>query len=245
MDEQDRIEVIDSEGWRKIYPLQRPIIHIGSHPRNDIILEQGHGAGVADTHVQLITAADHRPGYRLVNLADSRIFLGLSDGQTLMPHQVIEIYDGDSFRLGDFTLFLYVGDGNGGGSSTDTSRNIGLDLSLPQTRLAPDQAFDGIVKVQNLGEQTGVQFELEVLGLDHDCYDLEPGPLLSAGAEKDVIIHLYHRGIKPPAGELEITILATASRAYPGEQVSSSQVIEILPAYRHELRLLHPGEVSR
>lgn len=245
MDDQDRIEVIDSEGWRKIYPLQKPIIHIGSHPRNDIILEQGHGAGVADTHVQLITAADLKPGYRLVNLADSYIFLGSSDDQTLMPHQVIQIYDGDSFRLGDFRLVLYVGDGNGRGNSASPSRNIGLDLSLPQTRLAPDQSFDGIVKVQNLGEQTGVQFELEVSGLDPDCYNLEPGPLLSAGGEKDVIIHLYHRGTKPPAGDLEITITATAPRAYLGEQASSSQIIKVLPAYRHELRLLHTGKVSQ
>ncbi len=243
MNQQSKLEVIDKDGWQKTYPLNKNIIYIGSHARNDIILEGMHGVGVAPLHAQLIAPANHNTGYQLVNLGDTDIMLGESGDQSLPPRSVAYVIDGTVFKLGDFTLIFHAaGGGYYGGSTSSSSRYIGLSLSVPHTRLAPNQSLDGVVTVRNLGDRTGVQMELELEGLDPDCYDLEPGPLLSSGAEKEVFFRLHHRGPKPLAGDWSITIRATAPRAYPAEQAAVSQMIQVLPFYHHQLKLVSPGE---
>lgn len=238
--ERNWLEVVDSDGWRKKYPLEKNIVYIGRHPRNDIVLEGDRGTHVADLHAQLI-AANGGADYQLVNLADVNIAIGPDGNQTLPPHTVINIADQETFFLGEFTLIFHsVGPSPGRTIDTKSSQNIGLSLSISQTRLAPNRSLDGLIKVSNLGERTGVKFDLELEGLDTDCYDIEPGPLLSAGAEQDVLIRLHHRGTTPDAGPVKITIYATAPRAYPAELATISQVIEVMPYYHHELKLL-PG----
>jgi hypothetical protein len=160
--QEDRLEVIDKNGWRKMYPLQKAIIHIGSDLRNDIVLEGGRGSGVNPRHAQLIAGTNHRGGYQLVNLADQPLALDSTGGRTLAPHAVMPVTNGVTFRLGDFTLVFHVGPGaaetrvepaiSAGSaavvSAAPAGRNIGLSLSLPQT-LPPYQTVDGLVKVQN------------------------------------------------------------------------------------------------
>lgn len=245
MSQQDKLEVIDKEGWRRTYPLQKSIIHIGSDARNDIILESGRGSGVSARHLQLI-AANHGAGYQLVNLGETEIILTGPGEQLLPPHAVTQLGNGDTINLGEFTLIFHssgssLGPGPMSAAAPGKSQNIGLTILLPQLRLAPYQSIEGLVRLQNLGQQTA-QFELELLGLDHDCYDIEPGPLLSSGAEREVLFRLHHRGGKPLAGQVELTIVAAAPKAYWGEQAKSSQIIEILPAYRHKLKILRPGQ---
>jgi hypothetical protein len=244
MNQHGKVEVVDRNGWRREYPLQKVIVHIGSDPRNDIVLELERGTGVAPLHAQLITSTG-KSGYQLVNLGDADILLGLSGDQVLPPRSVTNIVSGTVFRIGDFTLVFY-GNGDGGGVAlggfTDSSEHIGLRVSLPRTRLEPNRSLNGVVTVSNLGD-LGVQFNLELAGLEADCYDIEPGPILASGAEKEVLFHLYHRGGKPLAGDHRITIRATAPRAYPAEQASASQVIQVLPFFRHKLHIVPPGGV--
>ena len=243
--EKSWLEVIDRDGWRKKCSLEKSIVYIGRHPRNDIILEADRGANVADLHAQLI-AANNGAGYQLVNLTDTNIAVGINGAQTLSPHTAINIADGETFLLGEFTLVFHsAGSSNAAGQSSSSSRNIGLSMSLPQMRLTPNRSLDGVIRVSNLGEKSGVKFELELEGLDPDCYDLEPGPLLSTGAEQDILVRLHHHGAKPDAGPVKITIYATAPRAYPADMATVSQIIEVIPYYHHQIKLLLDPEDKR
>lgn len=240
MDQIIRIEVIDRDGWRKEYPLDKSIVHIGSAPGSDLVLEPGRGTGVAPLHAQLLILASGS-GCQLVNLGDTDISLGLSGDQSLLPHSVIRITDGTVFKVGDFTLTLHGDAGEGApGDVTGASAHIGLNVSLPRSRLAVGQALAGVITVSNLGDQTGVQFDLELEGFEADCYSIEPAPLLSSGAERELSFQLYHRGNRPLAGEHRIAIRAAAPHVYPGEQASVSRVIQVLPSYDHALRIVSP-----
>jgi hypothetical protein len=241
-----RLEVIDREGWRKEVTLDRTIVHIGSDPRSDVVLEPARGAGVAPLHAQLI-AANSGLGYQLVNLGDTDIVLGSSGDQVLPPRSVTRLAEGLLFKLGEFTLIFHSGDAGPSESFAGTagdSRYIGLQLSLPQTRLGPKRSLEGRVTVSNLGDRSGAQFNLDLEGMEADCFDIEPGPILAAGAMKEVTFRLYHRGDRPMAGDRRIVIRVEAPNAYPGEEMTVAQTIEILPLYRHSLRLLSPDRVE-
>ena len=236
-----QIKVIDRDGWHKTYPLQKSIIHIGSNPRSDLVLAPERGTGVAALHAQLLVGG---PGCQLINLGDTDILLGPSGEQALSPRSATGITNGTVFRLGEFTLTFHGDDemvAEVAGSSVSSGTHIGLDVSLPKMRLVANQSLDGTVTVSNLGDQSGVQFDLDLEGLEADCYSIEPGPLLSSGAERDVSFHLHHRGNKPLAGDHRITIRATAPQVYPDEQASVSRVIQVLPTYRHTLRIVPPS----
>ncbi len=121
-----------------------------------------------------------------------------------------------------------------------TSDVIGVDLSLSGTTLGPNSPLEGMIKVRNLGDQTGVQFKLTVEGLAAENYSIGPGPILFPNAEREVPLRLYHpQKPEPLAGEHHIQIHATAPNEYPGERATASQVIQILPFYRHRLRILN------
>jgi len=253
---QSSLEITDKDGWRIEYPLNKIITYIGSDAQNDIVLETWHGTGVAARHVQLISLAAEGQGFRLVNLGDTDIRLGESGDRAALPRTFIQLMDGERIRLGDFMLIFHVGEfaasaAAGGaaaanvalprsvGAEATASKTIGLRLSLPGTRVSPDQPIEGAVYVTNLGNKPGVQFKLAVEGLEPDCYEMGPGPVLFPGAEKATVFRLRHsRKPKPPAGEQRFSIRATASDAYPGESAVVSQVVQIQPFYGHKLRLV-------
>jgi hypothetical protein len=249
MNQFSKLEVIDKDGWRNEFRLEKTIVHIGSDPRNDIVLERGRGGNVAPLHAQLILSASQRApavkasGCQLVNLGDTDIRLGLSADQTLPPRAVISLTHGAAFKLGEFTL-IFHGDESPSDVLTSSDQRVGLSVSLPRSQLEPNRTLDGVITVRNLGDRGGVQIELDLEGLEPDCYDLEPGPILSSGAEREVFFRLHHRGHKPPAGDCPITIRATAPHAYPGDEVIVSQVVQVLPFYRHKLHLVPPAGVS-
>lgn len=247
MTEAFTIEVITNEKWRKEYPLTKGIVHIGSGPMSDIRLESnGQGPNVAPLHAQLIASGETHASFNLVNMSNSAIPLGTTGNESLPPCAVFELSDGQIFWLGPYQL-IFHGGGSGGRtalapaqkSPARSQRSIGLRLSLAQTRLAPHQTLEGTVVVSNLGP-VNATISVDLEGLDEDCFEIAPGPLLSSGAEKAVVFRLYHRGAKPPAGECQVTIRAVAPKSYPGEQVTVSQVIQVLPHFQHRLRLL-PG----
>jgi len=118
---------------------------------------------------------------------------------------------------------------------------IGLQLLLPHATLDPARPLQGSVILRNSGNKPGVQFKLEVEGLEPDCYDMGPAPILFPRAEKEVPLRLRHpQRPQLPAGEHRIAIHASASEAYPGEVATVSQMLRVLPFYRHTLRLSSP-----
>ncbi len=256
MNQHNRLEIINREGWRREYPLEKGIIHIGNASTNDIVLDNRYGTGVAPFNAQIISAANgNNPVYKLVNLGETNIAVGAEGQENLTPGSVLILVDKQSFILGEFTLVFYSGSqsyqnyNNIAPATTASSRptsispaigtqSIGLKLSMPSTRLAPNQSLEGMATVSNLGQRTGVRFDLELEGLEPDCYDIAPGPMLSSGAEKEVLFRLHHHGEKPLAGDWRIVIRATASKTYPGEQAVASQIIHVLPCYNYRLRLL-------
>jgi len=255
-----QVEVVDRDGWRKAFPLEKHIVHIGSDPRNDIVLDGLRGAGVAPRHLQLI-ALSANPGYRLVNLGDGDILLGESGEGVLAPRSATDIADGTVLRVGDFTLHFCCGEGApvgeaaaagkaaagvvgdarppGAMGAAASSQVIGLRLVLPQTQLEPDRPIDGAVMVRNLGDKPGVQFKLAVEGLHPDCYEIGAGPLLFPNAEKETFFRLSHpRSPCMSAGDHRFTVRATAPGAYPGESAVISQTIHMALFYHHSLRLV-------
>lgn len=260
------ITITDSAGWRKDFPLLSQLIHIGSDGANDIVLDPGRGSGVAPRHLQLLALPTG--AFRAVNLSDSDIVMGESGDRTFAPRSVQDVGHGELLRLGDFVLVFglegepvsprpqgpvrpqpvrpatsgtgAVPRGAGRTSSVEEIGDaIGLRLFLPEDVLTPDRPLEGHVSVRNLGREPGVQFKLEVEGLDSDCYDIGPGPILFPNVQKSVFLRLQHpRRPSPPAGPLEIRIRASAPDFYPGGSVSVSQEIEILPYVAHSMTLV-------
>jgi hypothetical protein len=267
------VQVTDRDGWQKTFPLEKPLVHIGSDPRNDIVLSAQQGTGVAPRHLQLIGLAAPKPGYRAVNLGDQGIPVSESGVTALAPRSALEITNGVSLTLGEFTLVFYLGEPwtdtrpepvgrppagypaqgrppepahwAGRGSATGITRQertsavIGLKLSLPDRDLDPDSPLEGSVIVRNQGHEPGVQFLLELEGLEPRCYEMGPGPILFPNVEKGVSLRLHHpRGPNPPAGRHIIRVHATAPEAYPGESAIVSREFQILPYYSHALSLV-------
>ena len=237
------VEIVDKDGWRKQLTLEKPIVHIGSDPRSDIVLEPMRGGGVATLHAQLI-GLPNSSGYQIVNLSDTSIPIGASGDQTLPARTAARLNDGTTLRIGEFTLIFRDGE-SAPGSTELISSHIGLRLSAPNAKLQPNRTMAGVLKVSNLGDRSGAQFNLELEGLPVDCYDIEPGPILASGAERDVVLRLYHRGDRPSAGEHRVTIRATADDAYPGEESEVSLLVQVLPLFRHQMRLIAPAQVRK
>ncbi len=240
------VDVVDRDGWHKEFPVAKAIVSIGSDPRNDVVLERTRGAGVSARHLQLISTSSG-PGYRLINMGDTEVRLGQAMEQGLAPRGSAEIGPSGKVKVGEFTLTFYGGGGDGvgrpagragTGGRDSVSQAIGLTLTLGGTQLGVDQALDGAVTVRNLGDKTGVQFRLEAEGLDPECVEIGPAPILFPNAEKEVYFRLRHpRAAKPAAGEFRLRIRASAPNAYPGESSTASAVIQVEPFYSHELRL--------
>jgi hypothetical protein len=251
---QNAVAVVDREGWRRVYPLQKAIVHIGAASGNDIVLDAARGSGVGPRHIQLIARAGGGQGYRLVNMGDTDIVVG--NDRRITPRSFIDLADGEQVRLGEFTL-IFTGGGvasgavlsgagaapaGGAGSVGGASGGISLSLSMPRVQLAPHESLDGTILVRNLGDKAGAQFKLEVEGLEPDWYEIGPGPILFPGASKEVSLRLFHPGRPTPgAGDYRFVVRATAPSAYPGESATAVQVIQILPFYSHKLRIVPPS----
>jgi hypothetical protein len=261
MNEQNSVEICDRTGWRKVFPLNRTLIHVGSDAQNDIVLESWRGTGVAGRHLQLI-AVPGSPQYRAINLGTTDILLADESGRVLSPRSSLDIFDGERLTLGEFALTFHLGQAAATAttrpgaqgqepasmarpsafaaiSASESSASIGLSISFPSLMLRPDQPLQGVVTVRNQGEQPGVQFKLEFEGLESDCYEIGPGPILFPNAQKDVFLHLYHpKRPRPPAGHHQIRVHASAAESYAGERVTVVQEIQIAPYYHHVLRLV-------
>ena len=144
-----------------------------------------------------------------------------------------------SFRVGEFTL-IFHGTDTASSPVETKGQNIGLSIHLSRTRLEPNRFIDGAVKVRNGGDRTGAQIELQLEGLPDTCYDLEPGPMLSSGADREVLLRIYHRGQLPLAGSRQVIVRAAAPKVYPGDEATASVKIDVVPQYSFSMRLLPP-----
>ncbi|RMF02646.1 MAG: hypothetical protein D6768_07740 [Chloroflexi bacterium] len=243
MNQQTKLEIINHDGWRKEFSLTKGIVHIGSADTNDVVLNDRYGSGVAPLQVQLITTTNGHTVHKLINLGDADIVVGSEQESVLAPRSVLNLTDGLQFKLGEFTLIFHAGNRDET-ASVQNSRSIGLKLKMPTTQLNPNRSLEGLVTVCNLGRRVGARFDLSLDGLEPDCFDIAPGPLLSSGAEKDVLFRLHHRGHKPLAGKWRIVIRAMAPETYPGEQATVSQIIDVLPFYRHQLSLVPTKKIT-
>ena len=239
MSEERYLEVIDSEGWRKEFPLRGRIAHVGSAAGNTVVLTSSRGSGVSPRHLQFIFPEDG--GCRLVNLGDAEVHLdGAEGGATLAPHLTRRLVDGQRLQVGNFTLVLHLGAIGAAVTAPTpiTSQSIDLRMALPEARLTPARPMEGAIIVRNAGAQPGVQFHLTLEGLPAACYELGPAPLLFPNAEKSISLRLIHpRGPDLPAGDRRFTVRATAPTAYPDERAEVTQQIEIAPFYTHTLSL--------
>jgi hypothetical protein len=230
------VAVTDQAGWSKEFSLVKTIAYVGSDKRNDIVLDPERGAGVSARHLQLISVAT---GYRLINMGDTEVRLGANAEVAVPPRAFVEVNTGEQIQVGDFKL---VFQGVGAGASKDSdgnSRSIGLKMNLQETKLGVNKPLEGTVVVRNWGTKAGVQFILEVDGLDPACLEIGPGPLLFPNAEKEVPFKVHHpRASKPPAGDYRVRIRAVAPAAYPGETAVVSQTVQVLPFYSHKLRVV-------
>jgi hypothetical protein len=240
MSDGNLVEVVDRDGWRKEFPLAKAIVSIGSDPRNDVVLERSRGGGVSPRHLQLIATGG---GYRLINMGDVEVRLGPAQDRAVAPRAFVEIGGSEKVQVGEFSLTVYGGGAQpaarGGAPGRDSKSDaIGLSLTLAGTKLAVGQPLDGAVTVRNQGAIPGVQFTLEPEGLDPECVEIGPAPILFPNAEQQVFFRLRHpQAPRPLAGEFRFRIRASAPSAYPGESTTAAAVIEVEPFYSHELRL--------
>lgn len=260
-----RFEIEDRDGWRKTFVIQKAITHIGSEPRNDLVLETWRGSGVAPRHAQLIGAG---AGYRLVNIGSAEVLVAPgpdSPAAPVTPLSAVELQDGAQIQLGDFRLrFLKPAEapinvavangvpvpvasaGVAGPVSAPGANDIGLRLRLDGSALSPDFPLQGAVVVRNQGNRAGAQFRLQVTGLDPDMFEIGAGPILFPNAEKEVLFRITHtRKPRPPAGELMVVIRATAPDAYPGQSATVTQKIQVLPYYSHSLTVTALNSAAR
>src|SRR5829696_9423695 len=97
------LEITDKEGWKKVFPLEKAIIYVGSDPRNDVALDPTRGSGVSRRHLQLISVGNGA-GYRLINMGDADVRLGAHGETSLPPRAFVELNPGEKVQVGDFVL---------------------------------------------------------------------------------------------------------------------------------------------
>ncbi len=235
-----KLSITDKDGWKREFTLERGIAFVGTDPRCDVVLDGTRGGGILARHAQLIGAEDQR---RLVNLSEQTIGLD-GDPLPLPPRGVTEVSPGSVFTIGDWRIEVL---GEGGQLSRRNqvpgSAHIGARLVLPTTTLAPGQPIDGRILVKNSGEETAVQFRVELNGFPAHCLEMANPPMLFPGAAKDLALRVMHPGDATlPAGDHELTVRVTAPYAYPGEAAISTAHIRVQPNFAHQLRVLRTEE---
>jgi len=249
-----QVTVLNPDGREREYSIEKSLFFIGSNPGNDIVVGSIN-EGVDPRHIQVIVLGN--ANYRLVNLGETVVTL--SNGRDISPRASLNLAVEDQIKLKGYTISLTqavasearVGfatqpeavleqeEEETGKYRSSRSKAIGLSISLEQTLLSLDEPIEGMVTVQNLGNQPGVQFLLELEGLEPGTYELGAGPILFPNAQKSTFLNISHpKKPFPVAGDHRFTIRASAPDDYPGESVVVAYTIHILPFYKHKLRVL-------
>lgn len=226
-----RIEVINPEGWKREFPLRRSILYVGSAAGSDILLPV---AEIAPRHLQFVPSTSNRMGYRMINLGGASVVVrgaGSSDPREVASRASTELNDGDRIEVGGYTIAFYSGD--------MSSQVIQLRLEAPIARVELDKPLEGALYIRNGGDRAGVQFLVEVQGIDNRFVQIESGPVLFPDGEKRVAFRISHpHASSPAAGDQPINFVVTAPEGYPGETAVASLVVSIAPYFAHKVRLI-------
>ncbi len=226
-----KIEVINPEGWRRDFPMTKTILYVGSAPGADIVLPSSE---VAPRHLQFVPSTTNKIGYRLINLGATPVAVqGVAGGEPKIAaaRGSLELSEGDRVEIGGYGLVFHGGD--------VTSAQIQARLEVPNPRLTLDQPLEGALYIRNGGDKAGVQFVVEVQGIDSRFVQVESGPVLFPGMEKRVAFRISHpHTAAPAAGDQPINFVVTAPEGYPGETAIASQVITVAPFFAHKVRLI-------
>lgn len=228
-----KLLVSEEGGFRKEYVIARAVTRIGSAPANDLQLRSPH---VSPFHLQILYTREMPDRCKVVNLSgEPVVFLSGGQENSLPGYVPVEVGAGDEIRLSEtrlvFELPLTAG-------VLTTSPKISAALALPEPVLRPNTTLVGRIVLKNEGGQPACQFQVEVGGLPEDCYQVDPIPLMYAGAQEDVNIRFFHRKTYPSAGFQSLTISVTAPASYPGEQVTLQQGIYVAPLLEQELQII-------
>jgi hypothetical protein len=117
---------------------------------------------------------------------------------------------------------------------------VGLAVRLTQATLTRSQPAEAVVTISNRGDKTAVQFRLQVDGLPPESIEVPPLPLLFPGAEKTFGMTLSHPPTVLRAGPHLLRFIAVAPDAYPGEQATVQQTVNVPAIYTHELSIRGP-----
>jgi len=226
-----RIEVINPDGWKREFPLRRSILYVGSAAGSDILLPV---AGIAPRHLQFVPSTSNRVGYRMINLGGTPVSVrgaSASEAREVAPRASIELADGDRVEFGGYSIVFFSGE--------MSSQLIQVRLEVPNPRIELDRPLDGALYIRNGGDRAGVQFVVEVQGIDNRYIQIESGPVLFPDVEKRVAFRISHpRTSQPAAGDQPINFVVTAPEGYPGETAVASQVVSIAPFFAHKVRLI-------
>jgi hypothetical protein len=110
MNQRNKFDITDRDGWRREFPFDKAIVYIGSDPGDDVCLEPHHGGGVMPRHLQIIAPASGGGMYRMVNLGDTDVFVGAAADRSVPPRSFANLSDGDGIQVGDFRLTFRSGD---------------------------------------------------------------------------------------------------------------------------------------
>jgi hypothetical protein len=226
------LKIVEANGWAKVVQVQRAITRVGSADSNDIQLPS---AQVAPLQLQILYAPDLPSSCRLVNLGPELLLLRNDSELAVTPFQIIDIFDGDQVDIGSYKLVFQLPLAS---HSVQISKLIEASLVFPEAVLHPDSILTGILRVKNTGERQGVQFQVNLNGLPHDCYQIDPIPLMYPGAEEEVQVRLFHRTTAPPAGNHELLLTVTAPVDYASEELVIRQGLYVTPVLKHELTIL-------
>ncbi len=235
-----KLFVSEQDGFKKDFIITKAVTRLGSSPANDIQLRS---PKISPFHLQILYTTDTPDRIKLVNLSGDKLLL-ISNGKefSLPTYQPFEVGAGDELRLNEARLLFELPLTSG---VLSTSQKISASLHLPEPVLRPNAILLGRIALKNEGEQNSCQFQVDVVNLPEDCYQVDPVPLMYTGAQEEVNIRLFHRKTHPPAGFQSLIVSITAPDSYPGEQVSIQQGIYVSPFLEQGIEIIDDMPASQ
>jgi hypothetical protein len=209
----------------------RAVIRVGSAPSNDIQLQS---PKIAAVHLQILHPVDTDSCCKVVNLAHEIIARISGEIRKISTCAAVDVRDGDEILLDDYSITFRL---PLAATVIQSAKKIQAALTFSEAVLRPQSATAGILTIKNAGEHSGCQFRVNLKGLPEDCFQIDPIPLMYAGAQEEVGVRLFHRTLYPPAGLETIVLKVSAPESYPGEELIIRQGIHILPVFKQTLEL--------
>ena len=223
--------ITDRNGWEKAIAFDKAVLRIGSSLSNDLPLADPQ---IAPTHLQIHYLPEEF-GCKVLNLGSDLKVLHQDHEDILRSYARTELKNADELILGDYRLRVQLPTTT---KTIQSARSLSATLNFPATTLYPHTPAVGWITIKNLGEQSPCQFHVQVSGLAADCVQIDPIPLLYSGAQEEVRLQLFHRGLYPRAGLTELTLRIFAPTDYPGEQVLIEQGIYVTPVFEQTFEIL-------